>query len=80
MVAAVKSNENLFTTRSHFLLVTIVHYGFFLILCSLSLFCRFVKTLGLDLFGGDSHQAAFRILSDFRKGKFGYISLERPPL
>ncbi|KAH0890616.1 LOW QUALITY PROTEIN: hypothetical protein HID58_053045 [Brassica napus] len=41
---------------------------------------KFVKTLGLDLFGGDSHQAAFRILSDFRKGKFGYISLERPPL
>lgn len=46
----------------------------------LSLFCRFVKTLGLNLFGGDSHQAAFRILTDFRKGKFGYVSLERPPL
>jgi hypothetical protein len=23
---------------------------------------------------GDSHQAAFRILSDFRKGKFGLVS------
>ncbi|EFH51155.1 GTP-binding family protein [Arabidopsis lyrata subsp. lyrata] len=41
---------------------------------------KFVTTLGLNLFGGDSHQAAFRILTDFRKGKFGYVSLERPPL
>ncbi|CAH2071890.1 unnamed protein product [Thlaspi arvense] len=41
---------------------------------------KFVKTLGLNLFGGDSHQAAFRILTDFRKGRFGWVSLERPPL
>ncbi|XP_024016624.1 DAR GTPase 3, chloroplastic [Eutrema salsugineum] len=26
---------------------------------------KFVKTLGLNLFGGDSHQAAFKILTDF---------------
>ncbi|KAL4651990.1 hypothetical protein ACB092_01G200600 [Castanea dentata] len=32
------------------------------------------------LFNGDIHQAAFRILSDFRKGKFGWIALERPPM
>ncbi|KAJ6938805.1 hypothetical protein NC651_005290 [Populus alba x Populus x berolinensis] len=28
---------------------------------------------------GDSHQAAFRILSDFRKGKCGWVALARPP-
>ncbi|XP_022963690.1 DAR GTPase 3, chloroplastic [Cucurbita moschata] len=39
----------------------------------------FVQKLALQLFNGDSHQAAFRILSDFRKGKFGWIALERPP-
>ncbi|KAL5792938.1 hypothetical protein ACOSP7_001532 [Xanthoceras sorbifolium] len=39
----------------------------------------FVQKLALHLFNGDGHQAAFRILSDFRKGKFGWISLERPP-
>lgn len=41
--------------------------------------CRFVHKLALKLFGGDVHQAAFRILTDFRKGKFGWFSLERPP-
>ncbi|KAK3019608.1 hypothetical protein RJ639_005027, partial [Escallonia herrerae] len=39
----------------------------------------FVRKLAVHLFNGDSHQAAFRILSDFRKGKFGWIALERPP-
>ncbi|GMH26024.1 hypothetical protein Nepgr_027867 [Nepenthes gracilis] len=39
----------------------------------------FVQKLALKLFGGDAHQAAFRILTDFRKGKFGWIALERPP-
>ncbi|XP_051142605.1 DAR GTPase 3, chloroplastic isoform X2 [Andrographis paniculata] len=39
----------------------------------------FVHKLGLQLFNGDAHQAAFRILSDFRKGKFGWVALERPP-
>ncbi|XP_057533106.1 DAR GTPase 3, chloroplastic [Amaranthus tricolor] len=39
----------------------------------------FVHKLALKLFGGDVHQAAFRILTDFRKGKFGWFSLERPP-
>ncbi|KAK1559052.1 hypothetical protein Q3G72_010062 [Acer saccharum] len=39
----------------------------------------FVQKLALHLFNGDAHQASFRILSDFRKGKFGWISLERPP-
>ncbi|KAL5545673.1 hypothetical protein UlMin_005360 [Ulmus minor] len=39
----------------------------------------FVQKLALHLFNGDTHQAAFRILSDFRKGKFGWIALEQPP-
>ncbi|XP_031263790.1 DAR GTPase 3, chloroplastic [Pistacia vera] len=39
----------------------------------------FIQKLALHLFNGDSHQAAFRVLSDFRKGRFGWISLERPP-
>ncbi|CBI32331.3 hypothetical protein VitviT2T_009363 [Vitis vinifera] len=39
----------------------------------------FVQKLALQLFNGDTHQAAFRILTDFRKGKFGWIALERPP-
>ncbi|KAJ4962368.1 hypothetical protein NE237_022307 [Protea cynaroides] len=39
----------------------------------------FVEKLALQLFNGDANQAAFRVLSDFRKGKFGWIALERPP-
>ncbi|XP_056170749.1 DAR GTPase 3, chloroplastic isoform X2 [Syzygium oleosum] len=39
----------------------------------------FVQKVALNLFNGDIHQAAFRILTDFRKGKFGWIALERPP-
>ncbi|KAM7521592.1 hypothetical protein LguiA_011494 [Lonicera macranthoides] len=39
----------------------------------------FVRKLAVHLFNGDNHQAAFRVLADFRKGKFGWISLERPP-
>ncbi|KAB1203223.1 Ribosome biogenesis GTPase A [Morella rubra] len=39
----------------------------------------FVQKLAIHLFNGDMHQAAFRVLSDFRKGKFGWIALERPP-
>ncbi|KAL6527646.1 vacuolar diacylglycerol pyrophosphate phosphatase [Orobanche minor] len=39
----------------------------------------FVQKVALRLFNGDTHQAAFRILSDFRKGKFGWAALERPP-
>ncbi|KAG5514451.1 hypothetical protein RHGRI_035758 [Rhododendron griersonianum] len=39
----------------------------------------FVQKVALQLFSGDTHQAAFRILADFRKGKFGWIALERPP-
>ncbi|CAM8988532.1 unnamed protein product [Rhodiola kirilowii] len=39
----------------------------------------YVKKLAMQLFNGDSHQAAFRILADFRKGRFGWIALERPP-
>ncbi|KAF7818323.1 DAR GTPase 3, chloroplastic [Senna tora] len=39
----------------------------------------FVEKVALNLFNGDVHQAAFRILSDFRKGKFGWTALERPP-
>ncbi|GAA0172268.1 hypothetical protein LIER_26121 [Lithospermum erythrorhizon] len=39
----------------------------------------FVKKVAMQLFNGDTHQAAFRILSDFRKGKFGWVCLERPP-
>ncbi|ONK72990.1 uncharacterized protein A4U43_C04F25780 [Asparagus officinalis] len=40
----------------------------------------FIDKLALQLFNGDSSQAAFRILSDYRKGKFGWIALERPPI
>ncbi|XP_021911307.1 DAR GTPase 3, chloroplastic [Carica papaya] len=39
----------------------------------------FVQKVAIQLFNGDAHQAAFRILMDFRKGKFGCIALERPP-
>ncbi|XP_074273561.1 DAR GTPase 3, chloroplastic [Silene latifolia] len=39
----------------------------------------FVQKLALKLFGGDVNQAAFRVLTDFRKGKFGWVALERPP-
>ncbi|XP_062143873.1 DAR GTPase 3, chloroplastic [Alnus glutinosa] len=39
----------------------------------------FVQKLALHLFSGDIQQAAFRILSDFRKGKLGWVALERPP-
>ncbi|KAI9078960.1 hypothetical protein K1719_039109 [Acacia pycnantha] len=39
----------------------------------------FVEKLALSAFNGDVHQAAFRILADFRKGKFGWTALERPP-
>lgn len=39
---------------------------------------RYVQKLANQLFNGDNHQAAFRILSDFRKGKFGWMALERP--
>ncbi|XP_062179727.1 DAR GTPase 3, chloroplastic-like [Phragmites australis] len=39
----------------------------------------FVTKLSLHLFNGDASQAAFRILSDYRKGKFGWVALERPP-
>jgi len=41
--------------------------------------CRFIEKLAVHLFNGDVHQAAFRVLSDFRKGRFGWTSLERPP-
>lgn len=40
----------------------------------------FVHKLALKLFSGDVHQAAFRILTDFRKGRFGWVSLETPPM
>ncbi|WCJ21533.1 Ribosome biogenesis GTPase A [Euphorbia peplus] len=39
----------------------------------------FVQKLAVHLFNADANQAAFRILSDFRKGKFGWVALERPP-
>ncbi|OIT05598.1 dar gtpase 3, chloroplastic, partial [Nicotiana attenuata] len=39
----------------------------------------FVQKLAAQLFNSDNNQAAFRILQDFRKGKFGWIALERPP-
>ncbi|PHU16427.1 DAR GTPase 3, chloroplastic [Capsicum chinense] len=41
--------------------------------------CAFVQKLAVQLFNADNNQAAFRILQDFRKGKFGWIALERPP-
>ncbi|GFZ06031.1 GTP-binding family protein [Actinidia rufa] len=37
------------------------------------------KLAAAQLFNGDGNQAAFRVLTDFRKGKFGWVSLERPP-
>ncbi|KAL6210546.1 hypothetical protein ACLB2K_015778 [Fragaria x ananassa] len=39
----------------------------------------YVQKQAVHLFNGDTHQAAFRILTDFRKGRFGWIALERPP-
>ncbi|KAG0476903.1 hypothetical protein HPP92_013744 [Vanilla planifolia] len=39
----------------------------------------FLDKLSLQLFNGDVGQASFRVLSDFRKGKLGWIALERPP-
>ncbi|KAF6147854.1 hypothetical protein GIB67_014434 [Kingdonia uniflora] len=39
----------------------------------------FVEKLALQLFNGDANQAAFRVLTDFRKGKFGWVALEMPP-
>ncbi|TKY62449.1 DAR GTPase 3 [Spatholobus suberectus] len=39
----------------------------------------FVEKLAVQVFNGDVHQAAFRVLADFRKGKFGWTALERPP-
>ncbi|XP_052185911.1 DAR GTPase 3, chloroplastic isoform X2 [Diospyros lotus] len=39
----------------------------------------FIEKLAGQLFNGDTNQAAFRVLSDFRKGKFGWVALERPP-
>ncbi|XP_020697263.1 DAR GTPase 3, chloroplastic [Dendrobium catenatum] len=39
----------------------------------------FLDKISLQLFNGDVGQASFRVLNDFRKGKFGWISLERPP-
>jgi len=41
--------------------------------------CRFIEKLAVRVFNGDVHQAAFRVLADFRKGKFGWTALERPP-
>ncbi|KAH7671141.1 GTP-binding protein ribosome biogenesis protein [Dioscorea alata] len=38
----------------------------------------FLEKLALQLFNGDVSQAAFRVLTDFRKGKFGWTALERP--
>ncbi|KAI7745414.1 hypothetical protein M8C21_016012, partial [Ambrosia artemisiifolia] len=40
----------------------------------------FVHKLAVQLFNGDDHQAAFRVLSDFRKGRLGMNALERPPV
>ncbi|PWA55470.1 GTP-binding family protein [Artemisia annua] len=40
----------------------------------------FVHKLAIQLFNGDDHQAAFRVLSDFRKGRLGNMALERPPV
>ncbi|KAK9055776.1 hypothetical protein SSX86_026861 [Deinandra increscens subsp. villosa] len=40
----------------------------------------FIHKLAVQLFNGDEHQAAFRVLSDFRKGRLGTIALERPPI
>ncbi|KAJ7977401.1 GTPase [Quillaja saponaria] len=39
----------------------------------------FVQKVALQLFNGDVHQAAFRVLTDFRRGRLGWIALERPP-
>ncbi|CAJ2633137.1 DAR GTPase 3, chloroplastic [Trifolium pratense] len=39
----------------------------------------FIEKLAVHLFNGDVHQAAYRVLSDFRKGRFGWTALERPP-
>eukprot|EP00249_Psilotum_nudum_P010768 c22751_g1_i2 orf=415-1425(-) len=38
----------------------------------------FLEELAQRLFAGDVNQAACRILRDFRRGKFGWLALERP--
>ncbi|KAK1266461.1 hypothetical protein QJS04_geneDACA009163 [Acorus gramineus] len=40
----------------------------------------FIEKLSRQLFNGDANQAAFRVLTDFRKGRFGWNALERPPM
>ncbi|KAI3991414.1 hypothetical protein MKX01_006713 [Papaver californicum] len=39
----------------------------------------FIDKLALQMFNGDVHQASFRPLTDFPKGKFGWVALEMPP-
>lgn len=39
----------------------------------------FLEELAQLLFQGDVNQAAYRVLRDYRVGKFGWIALERPP-
>lgn len=39
-----------------------------------------LEELSQALFQGDVNQAAHRVLRDFRKGEFGWIALERPPV
>ncbi|KAF9613090.1 hypothetical protein IFM89_005569 [Coptis chinensis] len=39
----------------------------------------FLEKLSMELFNGDVNQAAFRVLTDFRKGRFGWVGLEIPP-
>ncbi|GAU23357.1 hypothetical protein TSUD_334040 [Trifolium subterraneum] len=39
----------------------------------------FIEKLAIHLFNGDVNHAAYRVLSDFRKGRFGWTALERPP-
>ncbi|CAM6099279.1 unnamed protein product [Calypogeia fissa] len=40
---------------------------------------EFLEALGQSMFQGDVNQAALRVLRDFRKGRFGWAALERPP-
>ncbi|CAI5507980.1 unnamed protein product, partial [Closterium sp. Naga37s-1] len=42
--------------------------------------CRFLEALADRLCMGDVNQAAHRVLKDFRRGAFGWIALERPPV
>lgn len=41
--------------------------------------CRYLENIAQKLFNGDVDVAAHRVLKDYRSGKLGNFSLEKPP-